>query len=109
MEDALALTDFTLRRIESSLNPCFNGRCTRTSGTSIVTCVFSPVLILVLMEDALAQYLKMLLYLVMLGLNPCFNGRCTRTDESVYDNNWVSGLNPCFNGRCTRTRKEEYP
>ena len=54
MEDALALTDFTLRRIESSLNPCFNGRCTRTSGTSIVTCVFSPVLILVLMEDALA-------------------------------------------------------
>ena len=31
MEDALALTDFTLRRIESSLNPCFNGRCTRTT------------------------------------------------------------------------------
>ena len=67
-----------------SLNPCFNGRCTRT--------VFAPehgfrgtaVLILVLMEDALVHY--------SLGgqfarrytcLNPCFNGRCTRTSEEV--------------------------
>ena len=37
------------------LNPCFNGRCTRTD---------------VLPE----RYLN-----AKEGLNPCFNGRCTRT------------------------------
>ncbi len=39
-----------------SLNPCFNGRCTRTGFT---------------MSEALK----------CACLNPCFNGRCTRTTE----------------------------
>ena len=29
MEDALVQT-FTIRKVQPSLNPCFNGRCTRT-------------------------------------------------------------------------------
>ena len=59
MEDALVHnTQKSGTQSKSSLNPCFNGRCTRT-------CVFSPttektgtVLILVLMEDALVLFLK---------------------------------------------------
>ena len=56
MEDALAqLKTFLKKNKNNSLNPCFNGRCTRTG------------------------------FMVSLGvithdsLNPCFNGRCTRT------------------------------
>ena len=41
------------------LNPCFNGRCTRT---------FAEV------EQEKSQ---------VVGLNPCFNGRCTRTAQST--------------------------
>ena len=37
-----------------SLNPCFNGRCTRT-------------------------YKEIFEQIENLSLNPCFNGRCTRT------------------------------
>ncbi len=55
MEDALALNiKDTCRSLSAGLNPCFNGRCTRTAnkfweGKEIIC------------------------------LNPCFNGRCTRT------------------------------
>ena len=38
----------------TSLNPCFNGRCTRTY-TGMIKKKFGSVLILVLMEDALVQ------------------------------------------------------
>ena len=57
MEDALALSKPpTINSYMVSLNPCFNGRCTRTfaNGSEIRTLVI--VLILVLMEDALAPY-----------------------------------------------------
>ena len=56
MEDALARTckDAEVKNFES-LNPCFNGRCTRTIFTFIFMVVKTLVLILVLMEDALAQ------------------------------------------------------
>ena len=55
MEDALVrLHNSYQRKTSYGLNPCFNGRCTRTKSkqrrTSIQRC-----------------------------LNPCFNGRCTRT------------------------------
>ena len=39
----------------TSLNPCFNGRCTRTSDVNGQKVEKSVVLILVLMEDALVQ------------------------------------------------------
>ena len=63
------------------------------------------VLILVLMEDALALGQVIQLLTKQKRLNPCFNGRCTRT---IYRKNIAlrySSLNPCFNGRCTRTAK----
>ena len=41
---------------KTSLNPCFNGRCTRTTGPEEYRYNFSIVLILVLMEDALALF-----------------------------------------------------
>ena len=81
MEDALAhylrpSYSLSLR----SLNPCFNGRCTRTERRWCPG--MSPaevVLILVLMEDALAHYLLSNFQIKEASLNPCFNGRCTRT------------------------------
>ena len=58
MEDALvqaAIARFGI--IIKRLNPCFNGRCTRTLALLTV----SP---------------------KAACLNPCFNGRCTRTPKS---------------------------
>ena len=58
MEDALARTckDAEVKNFES-LNPCFNGRCTRTPRINITSALDN-------------------------SLNPCFNGRCTRTKSS---------------------------
>ena len=41
--------------IQACLNPCFNGRCTRTIERINATTSEEVVLILVLMEDALAR------------------------------------------------------
>ena len=59
MEDALVrdIRGLTLHP-QNGLNPCFNGRCTRTSFTQNTS------------------------DLGMRCLNPCFNGRCTRTFSS---------------------------
>ena len=79
MEDALVLCE----ELECTadflcLNPCFNGRCTRTSSLTAAA--------------------------IGVGcLNPCFNGRCTRTNSFVGRCICGDSLNPCFNGRCTRT------
>ena len=64
MEDALALGEIVLKYyfLEVRLNPCCNGRCTRT------------------------QY-GMSVQFTLKGLNPCCNGRCTRT--SFYVDNYV--------------------
>ena len=54
MEDALVLKRVQLKRITlPCLNPCFNGRCTRTTTEKNGTLATMLVLILVLMEDAL--------------------------------------------------------
>ena len=82
MEDALApAVKLSVTPVTESLNPCFNGRCTRT-----------------IVETKIGEN--------KICLNPCFNGRCTRTIKDIV--NLVLGslcLNPCFNGRCTRTEK----
>ena len=76
------------------------------AGVEIVETTIGEVLILVVMEDALALRKLVKCYLAM-RLNPCCNGRCTRTyirlaltlDKPI-------SLNPCCNGRCTRTLME---
>ena len=83
MEDALVLQPLLLSAKKGTcLNPCFNGRCTSTSGNQI-------------------PWMK--LYCC---LNPCFNGRCTSTEiiEQLLKHGGKR-LNPCFNGRCTSTAK----
>ena len=81
MEDALVLETFDIHRIiKSCLNPCFNGRCTRTVPAITFEGTSYEVLILVLMEDALVLYLYEMNLKNLDSLNPCFNGRCTRTD-----------------------------
>ena len=61
MEDALVPLGVgeSVDLSKASLNPCFNGRCTRTS---------------VRRENLTSSGC----------LNPCFNGRCTRTPNIVY-------------------------
>ena len=108
MEDALAHNNkITRRKMRNSLNPCFNGRCTRTF-LRHETCQWKPywVLILVLMEDALAREVMETITRKVTRLNPCFNGRCTRTQRfRLPEIILYNSLNPCFNGRCTRTEQ----
>ena len=54
MEDALVQDIPTPKEEKEGLNPCFNGRCTRTFKAAKDTDLWWR-------------------------LNPCFNGRCTRT------------------------------
>ena len=55
MEDALAhYQTFKSRRLAVGLNPCCNGRCTRTEDPKSRKGQRFRVLILVVMEDALA-------------------------------------------------------
>ena len=59
MEDALVLRANKIESVERGLNPCFNGRCTRTKKPRLKR-------------------------LNLQCLNPCFNGRCTRTSPMMY-------------------------
>ena len=63
-----------------SLNPCCNGRCTRTNRFVPAYVKSHNVLILVVMEDALAlgSVIREMVQ-TKVSLNPCCNGRCTRT------------------------------
>ncbi len=81
MEDALARLETWVKNDDTaSLNPCCNGRCTRTIKKSSGR-RNEKVLILVVMEDALAQLVD-LSKAQLVSLNPCCNGRCTRTKEA---------------------------
>ena len=80
MEDALVQVRHRGQRKDVlRLNPCFNGRCTRTFCPLHHCETLECVLILVLMEDALVHQLGQTFKVTGVGLNPCFNGRCTRT------------------------------
>ena len=64
MEDALVLNQcVVLQGHEDCLNPCFNGRCTRTAEDGVEKNMHK-VLILVLMEDALVRVLKWATFLI---------------------------------------------
>ena len=81
MEDTLGLlTCRSTYGTADSLNPCFNGRYTRTFGLLKLRTLKLTVLILVLMEDTLGPLLQVHNTKHMATcLNPCFNGRYTRT------------------------------
>ena len=60
MEDALVpMGKSYMSYLKVRLNPCFNGRCTRTRGLEAYMVHGGGVLILVLMEDALVQNKKL--------------------------------------------------
>ena len=82
MEDALVLMPLELGRgtHHECLNPCCNGRCTRTLHCRFCRIFTQHVLILVVMEDALVhETVGKFLIKSDCRLNPCCNGRCTRT------------------------------
>ena len=93
----MILTLMTLWR----LNPCSNGRYSRSLRRRPAWSVRHPVLILVLMDISAPLFLE--------GwgrpFNPCFNGRYTRRTLSRQgDADIYRGLNPCFNGRYSRSQ-----
>ena len=81
MEDALAQKFGSKKRktYKKGLNPCCNGRCTRTNKDYVKQRNDFSVLILVVMEDALAPLISCIFQIFYVSLNPCCNGRCTRT------------------------------
>ena len=81
MEDGLGQHLEELQGVMRSLNPCFNGRWSRT-GVNKVNSTSPVVLILVLMEDGLGPHVAHGVF-EFVGLNPCFNGRWSRTAKSV--------------------------
>ena len=60
------------------LNPCSNAICSQSEERLIINLVFSGVLILVLMEDALRDSFSENNVPMIHGLNPCSNGRCSQ-------------------------------
>ena len=62
-----------------SLNPCCNGRWSRTHGVLFEVLSSSYVLILVVMEDGLVHIFYIATNYIDYGLNPCCNGRWSRT------------------------------
>ena len=104
MEDALVLFVTDTMMLEwQCLNPCFNGRCTRTN-QRYISRKRKWVLILVLMEDALVQEnqpifpeeISSVLILVLMEDALVLTMKKNKKTQ-------VESLNPCFNGRCTRT------
>ena len=86
-----------------SLNPCFNGICSLRAGRILSKNQCSSiVLILVLMEYALWESLRITSAEGNNCLNPCFNGICSlRAREGGWSHRVRRGLNPCFNGICS--------
>ena len=85
------------------LNPCCNGRCTRTYDDAIVYGDAVLVLILVVMEDALAQGKKVVItgifkVLILVVMEDALAPQVFKLNSPP-----KPSLNPCCNGRCTRT------
>ena len=78
MEDTLEdSVVWVLRQVAVRLNPCFNGRYSRS------------------------RYKQPIKY-ELICLNPCFNGRYSRSLNTFHYENSNFSLNPCFNGRYSR-------
>ena len=89
---------------DKGFNPCFNGRCKRTSSSINFSNTINKVSILVLMEDVKEQNNPDGNIETFESFNPCFNGRCKRTSmQYLAKCQSQKGFNPCFNGRCKRT------
>ena len=89
MEDALVrIKKVRVEETKDRLNPCFNGRCTRTSCHRTLRYHHQTVLILVLMEDALVlQNLGNALFKRIVRLN------CTSKD--LYLTNFMYLFSEC--------------
>ena len=77
MEDTLGVRDYLDDEVADSLNPCFNGRYSRSKAIRGFVAQ-EDVLILVLMEDTLGENHFTTSWYKLQCLNPCFNGRYSR-------------------------------
>ena len=119
----------SLVKDSKGLNPCCNGRWSRTIVADFESKVVYGVLILVVMEDGLVQMgltvfttgmkvlilvvmedglvlssMKTLLTLVTMCLNPCCNGRWSRTSSWIAIREpYPPSLNPYCSGQWSRT------
>ena len=81
MEDTLGVIYYGKETSYRSLNPCFNGRYSRSGQTNSSLNQTDVVLILVLMEDTLGAVKNLKVKGVNICLNPCFNGRYSRRSK----------------------------
>ena len=81
MEDTLGAFQKVLIKMLHGLNPCFNGRYSRSGQTNSSLNQTDVVLILVLMEDTLGAVKNLKVKGVNICLNPCFNGRYSRRSK----------------------------
>ena len=109
------------------LNPCCNGRGSKTRDGQSSPLSRAQVLILVVMEEGqrplttlacLVQLLVLILVVMeegqrllhrpagihrITGLNPCCNGRGSKTSTKLFQALQRVSLNPCCNGRGSKT------
>ena len=88
------------------LNPCFSGtysqRCVSTSRQARLL-----VLILVLVEHTLRDFVDLIDLRLIMGLNPCFSGTYSqRWKMSLVIKRVLSGLNPCFSGTYSQSGQQ---
>ena len=91
------------KKTRRSLNPCFNGICSRSRIVAHTDGFALNVLILVLMEYALEGPQSWTSQSFSTSLNPCFNGICSRSQRHLSTQKKYLCLNPCFNGICSRS------
>ena len=106
MEDGLVRTvNHSAMSALQSLNPCCDGRWSRTSAGCMLLGMSEDVLILVVMEDGLVPGRQRPAQCRGKNcLNPCCDGRWSRTHPSHSNECTSDSLNPCCSGRWSRTR-----
>ena len=101
---SLTIRSWSKTQTNTSLNPCSNGICSLTDFLTGLQRQFPRVLILVLMEYALWQFVLNGLGDRQTSLNPCSNGICSLTKCKLHlIKLQMNSLNPCSNGICSLT------
>ena len=85
-----------------SLNPYFNGTCSKRVYQEFFLYDKYYVLILVLMEHAQRARNFSAEEIAQVCLNPCFNGTCSKRSHETHTISQGNCLNPCFNGTCSK-------
>ena len=104
------MTMVIMLQLTLSLNPCCNGRGSKTCQRCFDDWQKNGVLILVVMEEGRRRGRYRIAYLFLQEcLNPCCNGRVSKTISTVtFKTSTKTRLNPCCNGRGSKTFMDKF-